>query len=201
MRAGTCRIWSFGRRLHFQMIITRMWSRSVLPFKMYVFTLMENFEKSTMQKVCTDLAKTLPAVIYSAILRLQMPERNFVWNLTSSASISPVLWFLFSLAGLSPTANPSFTCIACCTSWISDFNFSCICRAIIFNRHSRILICRYNKRRTIIMQSPSHRLTVTVTVIICNICRPLNCIINYTHIYLHFCVQKKYTVSDVLFKP
>lgn len=36
--------------LHFQMIITRMWSRSVLPFKMYVFTLMENFEKSTMQK-------------------------------------------------------------------------------------------------------------------------------------------------------
>ena len=30
-----------------------------------------NFEKSTMQKVCTDLAKTLPAVIYSAILRLR----------------------------------------------------------------------------------------------------------------------------------
>lgn len=25
--------------------------------------------------------KTLPAVIYSAILRLQMPEKNFVWNL------------------------------------------------------------------------------------------------------------------------
>ena len=84
---------------------------------------------------------------------------------------------------------------------MSDFNFSCICHAIIFNRYSRILICRYNKRRTIIMRSPSHRLTVTVTVIICTICRPLNCIINYTHINLLFDIQKSTSNFDVLFKP
>ena len=46
---------------------------------------MENFEKSTMQKVCTDLAKTLPAVIYSAILRLQTPERNKAGRLGAKA--------------------------------------------------------------------------------------------------------------------
>ena len=34
--------------------------------------------RNTMQKVCTDLAKTLPTVMYSAILHLQMPEKNFV---------------------------------------------------------------------------------------------------------------------------
>jgi len=84
---------------------------------------------------------------------------------------------------------------------MSDFNFSCICHAIIFNRYSRILICRYNKRRTIIMRSPSHRLTVTVTVIICTICRPLNCIINYTHINLLFGIQKSTSKFDVLSKP
>ena len=77
---------------------------------------------------------------------------------------------------------------------MSDFNFSCICHAIIFNRYSRILICRYNKRRTIIMRSPSHRLTVTVTVIICTICRPLNCIINYTHINLLFNMYTFFTI-------
>ena len=70
---------------------------SVLPFKMYVFTLMENFEKSTMQKVCTDLAKTLPAVIYSAILRLQMPERNFVWNLQHIRVTTLVLSIQFTV--------------------------------------------------------------------------------------------------------
>lgn len=66
-------------------------------FKMYVFTLMENFEKSTMQKVCTDLAKTLPAVIYSAILRLQMPERNFVWNLQHIRVTTLVLSIRFTV--------------------------------------------------------------------------------------------------------
>ena len=64
---------------------------------MYVFTLMENFEKSTMQKVCTDLAKTLPAVIYSAILRLQMPERNFVWNLQHIRVTTLVLSIRFTV--------------------------------------------------------------------------------------------------------
>lgn len=61
------------------------------------FTLMENFEKSTMQKVCTDLAKTLPAVIYSAILRLQMPERNFVWNLQHIRVTTLVLSIRFTV--------------------------------------------------------------------------------------------------------
>lgn len=65
--------------------------------QMYVFTLMENFEKSTMQKVCTDLAKTLPAVIYSAILRLQMPERNFVWNLQHIRVTTLVLSIRFTV--------------------------------------------------------------------------------------------------------
>ena len=58
---------------------------------------MENFEKSTMQKVCTDLAKTLPAVIYSAILRLQMPERNFVWNLQHIRVTTLVLSIRFTV--------------------------------------------------------------------------------------------------------
>lgn len=61
------------------------------------FTLMENFEKSTMQKLCTDLAKTLPAVIYSAILRLQMPERNFVWNLQHIRVTTLVLSIRFTV--------------------------------------------------------------------------------------------------------
>lgn len=61
------------------------------------FTLMENFEKSTMQKLCTDLAKTLPAVIYSAILRLQMPERNFVWNLQHIRVTTLVLLIRFTV--------------------------------------------------------------------------------------------------------
>lgn len=56
-----------------------------------------NFEKSTMQKVCTDLAKTLPAVIYSAILRLQMPERNFVWNLQHIRVTTLVLSIRFTV--------------------------------------------------------------------------------------------------------
>lgn len=54
-------------------------------------------EKSTMQKVCTDLAKTLPAVIYSAILRLQMPERNFVWNLQHIRVTTLVLSIRFTV--------------------------------------------------------------------------------------------------------
>lgn len=53
--------------------------------------------KSTMQKVCTDLAKTLPAVIYSAILRLQMPERNFVWNLQHIRVTTLVLSIRFTV--------------------------------------------------------------------------------------------------------
>lgn len=61
------------------------------------FYIMENFEKSTMQKVCTDLAKTLPAVIYSAILRLQMPERNFVWNLQHIRVTTLVLSIRFTV--------------------------------------------------------------------------------------------------------
>ncbi len=61
------------------------------------FSLMENFEKSTMQKLCTDLAKTLPAVIYSAILRLQMPERNFVWNLRHYSVTTLVLLIRFTV--------------------------------------------------------------------------------------------------------
>lgn len=53
--------------------------------------------KEYMQKVCTDLAKTLPAVIYSAILRLQMPERNFVWNLQHIRVTTLVLSIRFTV--------------------------------------------------------------------------------------------------------
>lgn len=48
-------------------------------------------------KACTDLAKTLPAVIYSAILRLQMPERNFVWNLQHIRVTTLVLSIRFTV--------------------------------------------------------------------------------------------------------
>ena len=42
-------------------------------------------------------AKTLPAVIYSAILRLQMPERNFVWNLQHIRVTTLVLSIRFTV--------------------------------------------------------------------------------------------------------
>ena len=41
--------------------------------------------------------KTLPAVIYSAILRLQMPERNFVWNLQHIRVTTLVLSIRFTV--------------------------------------------------------------------------------------------------------
>ena len=108
--------------LHFQMIITRMWSQSVLPFKMYVFTLMENFEKSTMQKVCTDLAKTLPAVIYSAILRLQMPERNFVWNLQHIRVTTLVLSIRFTVE-IKCRSGVIFSIITSLEPWSNHLSF------------------------------------------------------------------------------
>lgn len=42
-------------------------------------------------------AKSLPAVIYSAILRLQMPERNFVWNLQHIRVTTLVLSIRFTV--------------------------------------------------------------------------------------------------------
>lgn len=116
--------------LHFQMIITRMWSRSVLPFKMYVFTLMENFEKSTMQKVCTDLAKTLPAVIYSAILRLQMPERNFVWNLQHIRVTTLVLSIRFTVE-IKCRSGVIFSIITSLEPWSDHLSFCIDCHNLI----------------------------------------------------------------------
>ena len=108
--------------LHFQMIITRMWSRSVLPFKMYVFTLMENFEKSTMQKVCTDLAKTLPSVLYSSILSLQMPERNFVWNLQHIRVTTLVLSIRFTVE-IKCRSGVIFSIITSLEPWSDHLSF------------------------------------------------------------------------------
>ena len=48
-------------------------------------------------KKSAPIGKTLPAVIYSAILRLQMPERNFVWNLQHIRVTTLVLSIRFTV--------------------------------------------------------------------------------------------------------
>ena len=76
--------------------------------------------------------KTLPAVIYSAILRLQMPERNFVWNLQHIRVTTLVLSIRFTVE-IKCRSGVIFSIITSLEPWSDHFIFFASIVTILFS--------------------------------------------------------------------